>query len=100
VTTGTRRCTTLGAAACAARGAFAACNGGSGASRCNVGTRSNGSAALGTVSGVSGVVGPANEGCRRAAAIGPTYRNASTAIPIPAHQYRIPLNRNAVNPSG
>jgi len=97
VTTGTCRCTNVGRAA---RPAFAARSGGSGVTGCTFGIRSKGSAAFGSVSVVSGVVGPANDGWRRAAAIGPAYRNTSTDTPMPAHQYRIPLNRSAVNPSG
>ena len=86
MTTGTRWRTTVGDAPGVARAAFAACNGGSGARRCTFGTRSSGSAAFGTVSAASGVVDPTNDGWRRAAAIGPTYRKASTEMPMPAHQ--------------
>jgi hypothetical protein len=51
-------------------------------------------------SGLAAVAGPENVGCCSAATTGATYMNASTARPIPAHQYRIPLNLNAVNPNG
>ena len=86
VTTGTRLRTVVGDVVRATPAAFDARNGGSGATRCNVGTRSNGSAALGTVRVVSGVVGPANDCWRSAATIGPTYMRASTEMPMPAHQ--------------
>jgi hypothetical protein len=86
VTTGTRLRTAVGDVVCAAPAAFDARNGGSGATRCNVGTRSSGSAALGTVRVVRGVVGPANDCWRSAATIGPTYMRASTEMPMPAHQ--------------
>ena len=74
VTTGTCLRTTLEPAEpCPARlAAFATCSGGSGARRCTLGTRSSGNPALGSVSVVSGVVGPGNAGWRSAAAIGPT----------------------------
>ena len=87
VTTETLLRTAAGDVACGAPAAFVVRNGGSGATWCNVGTRSNGSDALGNVRVASGVVGPANDCWRSAtAAIGPTYRKASTEMPMPAHQ--------------
>jgi hypothetical protein len=98
--TGPFRRTIVGAVCSGVPVAFAACCTGSGATGCTFGTRSRGSAALGTVSVTNGVVGPADAGWRRAARSGPAYMSTSTDTPMPAHQYRIPLNRNAVNPSG
>jgi hypothetical protein len=73
---------------------------GSGASRCTFGIRKSGTPRLGSERAGSGVERAGSDGWRNAAATGPTYMNTSTVRPIPAHQYRIPLNLNAVSPNG
>ena len=101
VTTRTRwragRVACVGDAACA----FVCASGGSGASRCTVGTRSSGNFATGRANGVSGFAAAAAAACCRSATpIGPTYRRTSTISPMVAHQYRIPRERMATNPNG
>ena len=100
LTTGTVRRTVFVGLDVPAPAAFAARNGGSGASRCTVGARRSGNLAAGSVSVASGVVGPGIEGWRKAPMIGAAYIRPNTATPMPAHQYRIPRNRSAVKLSG
>lgn len=72
----------------------------SGFNLCTFGTRRSGNWTAGVDNAGNGeaVLRAETEGCRRIAAIGAAYISASTARPIPAHQYRIPLNLSAVRP--
>jgi hypothetical protein len=66
----------------------------------NFGVRSSGNAIAGTVMAGSGVVRAGSAGWRKIAPMGAAYIATSTVRPRPAHQYRTPRKRSAINPNG
>lgn len=73
---------------------------GSGASRCTFGNAKSGNAIAGTDRPGSAVVFAGSAGWPKLSPIGAAYMATSTVRPKPAHQYRTPRKRNAINPYG